>query len=47
MKWLLLLFLLFISGCSYWPQTAKPDYYGNSLREVKEDIDDITGARTL
>lgn len=47
MKWILLLFLLLCTGCSYWPQTAKPVYYEDSVREVKEDLDDLTGARTL
>lgn len=47
MRVALIVFLLLCSGCSYWPQTAKPAYYEDSMREVKEDIDDITGARTL
>ena len=34
-------------GCSYWPQTLKPAYYEEGVHEVKEDIDDVTGARTL
>lgn len=47
MRFILIIFLLLCAGCSYWPQTAKPAYYEDSAREVKEDIDDITGARTL
>ena len=39
--------VLVSTGCSYWPQTLKPDYYEEGVREVKEDIDDVTGARTL
>lgn len=47
MKLILLLFLLFCTGCSYWPQAAQPKYYDDSIKDVKEDIDDIAGARTL
>lgn len=47
MKWILVLFLLFSAGCSYWPQTLEPKYYDQGIKDVKEDIDDVTGARTL
>ena len=49
MKRILLLILLstLCTGCSYWPQTLKPDYYKEGAKEVKEDIDDVSGARTL
>jgi hypothetical protein len=47
MKYLILILLLFCTGCSYWPQTLEPQYYDTGIREVKEDIDDVTGARTL
>ena len=39
--------MLVSMGCSYWPQTLKPAYYEEGVREVKEDIDDVSGARTL
>lgn len=49
MKKLLLLFVVVsvCTGCSYWPQTLEPQYYKEGTREVKEDIDDVSGARTL
>lgn len=47
MKWLFLVLLLYCSGCSYWPQTLEPAYYDQGIKDVKEDIDDIAGARTL
>ena len=47
MKWIPIILLLFCAGCGLWPQAAKPDYYVNSLREIKEDVDDVAGARTL
>lgn len=47
MRIVVLLIFLFCAGCSYWPQTAKPAYYEESAREIKEDLDDLTGARTL
>lgn len=48
MKWLLLMFifLLLVSGCSC-PQTFKSDYYEKGFQEAGEDLDDVTGARTL
>jgi len=39
--------IMFASGCSYWPQTLKSGYYKEGANNIKEDIDDVTGARTL
>jgi len=47
MKLSALMLLLLCSGCSYWPQTLEPQYYDTGIKEVKEDIDDVSGARTL
>ena len=52
MKFVLLSIILLATlaigaGCSYWPQTFQADYYKDGAREVKEDFDDVSGARTL
>lgn len=47
MKLFVFALLLSCAGCSYWPQTLEPQYYDTSIKEVKEDIDDVSGARTL
>lgn len=41
------LLFCFCSGCSYVPQALKPDYYKQSFHEMKGDVDDVVGARTL
>lgn len=46
-KMFFLLIVLFCSGCSYWPQAGQAEYYDQGAKEVKEDFDDIMGARTL
>ena len=38
--------VLLVSGCSC-PQTFQGEYYKKSFQEVGEDLDDITGARTM
>jgi hypothetical protein len=47
LRFFVLFLLLSCAGCSYWPQTLEPQYYDTSIKEVKEDIDDVSGARTL
>lgn len=47
MRWIIILMLLLSSGCAYWPQTLEPQYYDQGIKDVKADIDDVTGARTL
>lgn len=47
MRLLIILALLCCMGCSYWPQTFEGDYYKDGLHDMKDDVDDVSGARTL
>ena len=47
MKWLWILLLLAVAGCTQIPQTFQGEYYREGVQEVGEDLDDVTGARTL
>jgi len=47
MKWLWIFLLLVCAGCSQGPQTFQGEYYRQGVVDVGEDLDDVTGARTL
>lgn len=41
------LIILFNTGCAYWPESLKGEYYKEEFKEMKEDLDDVTCARKL
>lgn len=44
---LLLVLAIVVAGCDTVPQTFQGKYYEDGFREMGEDFDDLTGARTL
>jgi len=36
---------VYFSGCAYWPETLKPKYFKQCVKDMKDDIDDSFGAR--